>query len=144
MRRVVRDRVVVFTWDSTKISRSWLLCDYFPAAEEFALRNSLPLDTYKDVLGEPIHVIPIPVPWDCMDGFPEAYWRRPSEILRESVWRNISILALIPPEKCAKGLQRLELEMRDGTWVRKYGHLLKLNEFDLGLSLVVWRKETNS
>jgi hypothetical protein len=101
------------------------------------------MGTYEKVLGGPIRIIPVPVPWDCRDGFPEAYWCRPSEVLRETTWRNISLLALIPPEECAKGLQRLELEVRNGTWSRKYGHLLKLNEFDLGLSLVVWRKGTD-
>lgn len=144
MRRVSRDRVVVFTWDSTKISRSWLLCDYFPAAREFALRNSLPLDKYKEVLGGTIQVSPVPIPWDCADGFPEAYWRRPGEMLREGAWRNVSVLALIPPEERAEGLRRLESEMTDGTWSRKYGDLLELDEFDLGLSLVVWRRGASS
>ena len=76
------------------------------------------------------------------DGFDGAYWRRPSEMLRESVWRNTSTLNLVPPEERAEGLKRLESEVRDGTWNRKYGNLLGLNEFDLGYLLLVWRKRT--
>ena len=140
MRRVVKDRVVLFTWDSTKLSSSWLLWDYFPASKELALKGPVGIDTYENVLGGPIHIIPVPIPWDCTDGIPEAYWRRPREVLQEGVWRNISILALISPEERASGLHRLASELEDGTWERKYGHLMKMNEFDLGLRLVVWRK----
>jgi SAM-dependent methyltransferase len=143
MRRVVKNRVVMIAWDQTKISRSWLLCDYFPAGKELVLRKSVPIGTFKEVLGGSIQVIPVPIPWDCVDGFDGAYWRRPGEMLSESVWRNTSTLNLIPPEERDEGLQRLESEVKDGTWKHKYGHLLKLDEFDLGYSLVVWRKGTN-
>ena len=144
MRRVVKDRVVMFVWDQTKISSFWLHCDYFPAGRDLVLRRSTPIITYKEVLGGSIDIIPVPIPWDCMDGFDAAYWRRPSEFLKESVWRNTSTLNLIPPEERAKGLQRLESEVRDGTWKRKYGHLLELAELDMGYSLLVWRKGTES
>ncbi len=33
---------------------------------------------------------PVPIPWDCADGFFEAYWRRPEAYLDESVRRGIS------------------------------------------------------
>ena len=140
MRRVVKDRIVMFTWDQTKISRSWLLGDYFPASKVLASRRSVPIGTYRKVLGGSIDIIPVPVPWDCMDGSDGAYWRRPSDVLRESVWQNLSILTLIPPDERDKGMHRLALELGDGTWKRKYGHLLKLTEFDYGYLLVVWRK----
>ncbi|MDG6983395.1 MAG: class I SAM-dependent methyltransferase [Nitrososphaerota archaeon] len=140
MRRVVKDRIVIFAWDQAKISKSWLLGDYFPASRELASRRFVPLGIYKKVLGGSVDFVPVPVPWDCMDGSDGAYWRRPSEVLRESVWRNLSILSLIPPDERAKGMRRLALELGNGTWKRKYGHLLKLNEFDYGFLLVVWRK----
>jgi hypothetical protein len=35
---------------------------------------------------EPVHT-----PWDCADGFFEAYWRRPEAYLEESTRRGISV-----------------------------------------------------
>jgi hypothetical protein len=34
---------------------------------------------------------PVLIPWDCADGFFEAYWRRPEAYLDENVRRGISV-----------------------------------------------------
>ena len=38
------------------------------------------------------------IPWDCADGFYEAYWRRPEAYLDERVRRGISIWDAVGPE----------------------------------------------
>ena len=40
----------------------------------------------------------MPIPWDCADGFFEAYWRRPEAYLDEHVRRGISVWASVGPE----------------------------------------------
>jgi hypothetical protein len=41
---------------------------------------------------------PVPIPWDCADGFFEAYWRRPEAYLDENVRRGISVWASVGPD----------------------------------------------
>jgi hypothetical protein len=88
MRRVAR-RVVVFTCETTERSwrrRFWLTRDYLPevAASPVGLATEL-----AGAIGA--RVEPVLVPWDCADGFFEAYWRRPEAYLDEEVRRGISL-----------------------------------------------------
>ncbi len=140
MQRVVRNKVVIFTWDKSRISESWLLCDYFPSGEELVLKRSVPFETYAKALEGPVEIIPVPIPAECADGFDGAYWRRPADVLEPTVWQNMSTLRLIPDEERTKGLHRLALELGNGAWKQKYGHLLSLSERDMGYRLVVWRR----
>ncbi|MFY9934260.1 MAG: class I SAM-dependent methyltransferase, partial [Streptosporangiaceae bacterium] len=76
MRRVAR-RVVVFTIDTTDPGwprRFWLTRDYLPEfADLFAGRPGA--TELARALGARLE--PVLIPWDCADGFFEAYWRRP-------------------------------------------------------------------
>jgi hypothetical protein len=42
---------------------------------------------------------PVPVPYDCVDGFYGAYWRRPEAFLDPAVRAGISVFANCPPQK---------------------------------------------
>src|SRR5579862_5869859 len=79
MRRVAR-RVVVFTCDVTDPDPFWLNRDYLP--EFTGLWAGRPsLTELADAIGA--RTEPVLVPWDCADGFYEAYWRRPEAYLDE-------------------------------------------------------------
>ena len=84
MRRVAR-RVVVFTFDASDTGwrrRFWLTRDYLP---EFAdlLIGRPSLTEQARAIGARME--PVLIPWDCADGFFEAYWCRPEAYLR-SAW----------------------------------------------------------
>jgi hypothetical protein len=73
MRRVAR-RVVVFQFDTTRHDEFWLTRDYLP---EFAgLVVGPTLAQRAEAIGA--RMDPVPIPWDCADGFFHAYWRRPA------------------------------------------------------------------
>src|SRR5438552_336515 len=122
MQRVVRNKVVIFTWDKSRISESWMWWDYFPSGKELVLKRSVPIETYAKALEGPVEIIPVPIPAECADGFDGAYWRRPADVLEPTVWQNMSTLRLIPDEERTKGLERLALELGNGAWNQKYGH----------------------
>jgi hypothetical protein len=82
-------------------------------------------------------VIPVPIPADCADGFEAAYWRRPAAILDPSVWRACSALALIGQSGREAGMARLSADLGSGRWRHRYGHLLGLDELDLGYRILV-------
>lgn len=75
LRRVARQRVVLFTWEPRSLNDAWLVRDYLPGFARlvppgYALENAL-----AQLGGGWIE--PVPIPHDCRDGFLHAYWRRP-------------------------------------------------------------------
>ena len=131
--RVARHRVVILTWDPAT-SGFWLVEDYFPAIAEIDRQILPPMEELRQALGT-IEVRPLLVPYDCTDGFLGAYWRRPHAYLDPGVRSAISTFAKI--SNVESGLRRLRSDLADGTWERRYGHLLRQSEPDLGYRLVI-------
>src|SRR5215510_15486288 len=101
MRRVAR-RVVVFTCDTTDRSwrrRFWLTRDYLP--EVAASRVGLATELARAIGAR---MDPVPIPWDCADGFFEAYWRRPEAYLDAHVRRGISVWAAVGPHAAERAV----------------------------------------
>jgi hypothetical protein len=91
LRRVARDRVVVFSWDPTYAGLSGsarVLPE--PAARG---RRRLPVAGRAGGRARDADVEVVPVPWDCRDGFFSAFWRRPEAYLDPAVRAGISTLA---------------------------------------------------
>lgn len=131
-RRVARERVVLLTWDPEDPG-FWLTQDYFPVVLELD-RSIFP--TMAE-LGESLpgaRVERLPLPADCVDGFLCAYWRRPEAYLIPEVRRSMSTLMRIGPLE--PGVERLRVDLESGAWRRRHGHLLDLEELELGYRLV--------
>jgi hypothetical protein len=92
------------------------------------------MEELRQILGN-IEVRPLLVPYDCTDGFLGAYWRRPHAYLNPGVRSAISTFAKI--SNVESGLKRLRGDLADGTWERRYGHLLGQSVLDLGDRLVI-------
>jgi SAM-dependent methyltransferase len=134
MRRVAR-RVVVFTCDTTDRSwrrRFWLTRDYLPevAASRVGLASEL-----ARAIGARME--PVLIPWDCADGFFEAYWRRPEAYLDERVRRGISVWARVGPEVERRAVRSLRDDLASGRWAERNRDLLDLDAAELGLRLLV-------
>jgi SAM-dependent methyltransferase len=131
--RVAQHRLVILTWDPAT-SGFWLVEDYFPAIADIDRQILPPMEELRQTLGN-IEVRPLPVPYDCTDGFLGAYWRRPHAYLEPGVRSAISTFAKIGDVE--SGLIRLRGDLADGTWERRYGHLLHQSKLDLGYRLVI-------
>ncbi|HEY5399449.1 MAG TPA: class I SAM-dependent methyltransferase [Trebonia sp.] len=133
MRRVAR-RVVVFTSDFSDPDLFWLNRDYLP---EFAgLLVGRP--SLAELAGAvDARVEPVPIPWDCADGFYEAYWRRPAAYLDESVRRGISIWARVGPDAERRAVRSLGDDLASGRWAERNRELVDLDSVDLSLRLLV-------
>jgi SAM-dependent methyltransferase len=136
MRRVAR-RVVVFTHDTTDggwLGRFWLTRDYLPeVADLIAGRPSL--TEQADTIGA--RVEPVPIPWDCADGFFEAYWRRPEAYLDEHVRRGVSVWARVGPEAEQRAVRSLRDDLVSGRWAERNRGLVALDAAELGLRLLI-------
>src|SRR3954467_2681901 len=96
MRRVAR-RVVVFLFDTSDPGQFWLTRDYLP--EFAALRSVRVLASVADLAGAiGARLEPVPIPWDCADGFFEAHWRRPEAYLDANVRRGVSVWTSLRPD----------------------------------------------
>jgi len=134
MQRVAR-RVVVFTCDTTERSwrqRFWLTRDYLP--EITASRVGL-ATTLARAIGARLE--PVLVPWDCADGFFEAYWRRPEAYLDENVRRGISLWAGVGAAAEERAVRSLREDLASGHWANRNHDLLDLDAAELGLRLLI-------
>src|SRR5580692_9227185 len=115
MRRVAR-RVVVFAGDTSETGwrrRFWLTRDYLPEVTAcYAGRPAL--TDQARAIGARME--PVLVPWDCADGFFEAYWRRPEAYLDENVRRGISVWATAGPDAEQRAVQSLRNDLASGRW----------------------------
>jgi Methyltransferase domain len=134
MQRVAR-RVVIFTCETTEWSwrrRFWLTRDYLPevAASRVGLASLL-----ANALNA--RVEQVSVPWDCVDGFFEAYWRRPEMYLNEDVRRGISVWGSVGPDVEQRAIRNLGADLESGQWAERNRELLDLEAAELGLRLLV-------
>jgi DNA-binding transcriptional MerR regulator len=135
MRRVAR-RVVVFTYDASEFAwrrRFWLTRDYLPEAAGLADETWLP--QLADAIGG--RADPVLIPWDCADGFLEAYWRRPEAYLEEYVRRACSVWTRVGPEAEQRAVSGLRSDIDSGRWAERNSDLTGLEEAELGLRLLV-------
>ena len=133
MRRVAR-RVVVFQGDTSDPDQFWLTRDYLP---EFA-----DLFVGRPSLTEQAHAIgarmePVLIPWDCADGFFEAYWRLPEAYLDDHVRHGISVWAKVGPDAEQRAVRSLRDDLSSGRWAERNRDLVALDAADLGLRLLV-------
>jgi SAM-dependent methyltransferase len=135
LRRVARDRVVVFSWDPAYVGRMWLGPEYFPRYVQEDVVGFPSLAEQAAALAAEVEVVP--VPWDCHDGFMSAFWRRPEAYLDPTVRAGISTLAKRSKEELAEGLARLRADLASGAWARRHADLLDRDELDLGYRLLV-------
>lgn len=133
LRRVAR-RVVVFQFDDEQFPRFWLVRDYLP---EFAAvsRQRPTLVERAAVIGARIE--PVPIPWNCVDGFFHAYWRRPHLYLDARLRRATSVWARLGPQVENRAVQELGADLESGRWQRRNAELIELQEADLGARLLV-------
>ncbi|MFI0938262.1 methyltransferase domain-containing protein [Streptomyces sp. NPDC021020] len=136
MRRVAR-RVVVLTYDASSPGwhdRFWLSRDYLP---EFAdILDAWPSFAELSAAVDG-HAEPVLIPWDCADGFFEAYWRRPEAYLEEHVRRAVSVWARVGPEAEHRAVDALRADLTSGRWAERNRDLATLEAAELGLRLLV-------
>jgi len=136
MRRVAR-RVVVFTHETSDagwLHRFWLTRDYLPEVADFLVgRPSLAeLASAIDARVEPVLI-----PWDCADGFFEAYWRRPEAYLDDDVRRGMSVWTRVGPDAEQRATRSLREDLASGRWAERNRDIIALDSAELGLRLLV-------
>ena len=136
LRRVAR-RVVVFTHDTSYtgwLGRFWLTRDYLPEVADLLVGRPS-LTGLARAIGA--RTEPVLVPWDCADGFFEAYWRRPEAYLDDHVRRGMSVWTTVGPEAEQRAVRSLRDDLASGRWAERNRDVVALDAADLGLRLLV-------
>jgi SAM-dependent methyltransferase len=139
MQRVAR-RVVVFTFEvvfrseTSGPDRFWLTRDYLPEVADLRVSRSS-LTEVARAIGARLE--PVPIPWDCADGFFEAYWRRPEAYLDDRVRRGISVWAKVGPDAEQRAVHTLRDDLASGRWATRNRDLLDLDAAELGARLLI-------
>ena len=136
LRRVAR-RVVVFTHDTSDagwLHRFWLTRDYLPEVADLLQGRPSLTELARAIAAR---VEPVPVPWDCADGFFEAYWRRPAAYLDEDVRRGMSVWTRVGPDAERRAVRSLRADLASGQWAERNRDLADLDTAELGLRLLI-------
>lgn len=133
--RRVAARTVIVHFDPVIHAGFWLARDYLPELAELWREVPTPRQV-AGAIGEGASVQELPVPWDCVDGFLPAYWRRPEAYLDPLVRQAMSGLQLISPTALVRGIASLQRDLDNGTWRRNNADLLGREQLDVGWRLI--------
>jgi SAM-dependent methyltransferase len=135
LRRVARGPVVVFTFELDALP-AWQL-EYLREGVALERPRFPAIDDVAEALGGRTRVERIPTPGDCVDGFFEAFWRRPEALLDPAVRGAQSMWALLEDGVEQRMVQRLAGALDSGVWDAAHGYLREQQSFDGSLRLVV-------
>ncbi|HEY8303093.1 MAG TPA: hypothetical protein VIG42_00755 [Solirubrobacteraceae bacterium] len=80
---------------------------------------------------------PVSIPFDVVDGFFHAYWRRLEAYLREPVRRGCSVWARVGELAERRVVTALTEDLDSGAWAERNVELLDLESIDLGARLLI-------
>ncbi|MGA2452609.1 MAG: methyltransferase domain-containing protein [Solirubrobacteraceae bacterium] len=135
LRRVCRGPVVVFTFDLDELP-PWQL-DFLAEGLTLERPRFRAIDDVAAALGGRTRIERIPTPGDCVDGFFEAFWRRPEALLDPAVRSAQSMWALLDPGAEERIVARLAAALESGAWDAEHGHLRQQDSYDGALRLVI-------
>jgi hypothetical protein len=79
----------------------------------------------------------VPIPRDTPDWSLGSFWAHPERVLDAQARNATSGFARMPPEVVDRVVEAVERDLRDGTWDARHGHLRGLDEYEVGMRLVV-------
>lgn len=136
MRRVTVGPVVVLTFDPDALATLWL-AEYSPELYAAEAQRYPTIRAVMAALGRGATSRPVPVPFDCTDGFTEAFYGRPEAFLDSTVRRSQSAWSFVPPEAEARAVDALAADLATGQWDKRHGRLRHEESFVGSLRLVV-------
>jgi SAM-dependent methyltransferase len=138
MRRVTRGPVLVLSCDPHLVQRFWL-DDYAPGVLAAEARRYPTMGQMAVALGGRGETVPVPIPFDCRDGFNEAYYGRPEMLLDAGARTSCSAWSFVGAEVAAGYVDHLRRDLVSGAWDERFGGLREQPSYDGSLRLLVAR-----
>jgi hypothetical protein len=127
---------VVLTADGDALDRLWL-AEYAPELFAVERRRYPAIERICAGLGGGCTVRPVPIPFDCVDGFSEAFYGRPEEFLDPAVRRSQSAWGFIEPAVEERIVAALAADLESGAWDARHGHWRRQPFFEGAVRLIV-------
>lgn len=137
LRRVARAAVVILTFDPAVSGRMWLMTDYLPEVAELDRRIFPSVELLSTWLGGSTRVVPVPLPRDTPDWMLGSFWAHPERILDTGARNATSGFARMDPKIVDRVVAAVARDLRSGAWDERHGALRRLEEYDVGLRLIV-------
>jgi SAM-dependent methyltransferase len=138
MRRVTRGPVVLLTCDPREVGSFWLN-EYAAEVLSTEARRYPSIELIADALGGSVEVNPVLIPFDCKDGFNEAYYGRPECLLDADARLSCSAWSFPDAALVERYVQHLSSELQSGAWDKKHGALRTQAAYPGSLRLIVSR-----
>lgn len=136
MRRVTRGPIVLVVSDPDRLRDFWL-DRYAPEVLMHEARRFPPIPKVAALLGGEVRVEHVPIPFDCKDGFNEAYYGRPEMLLNRDARLACSSWSFAGPEAVARFEHELGRDLASGAWDEHFGALRSQPTYDGSLRLVI-------
>ena len=136
MRRVTRGPVAILSADPRTVERFWLT-DYAPEVMATEASRYPSIDRIARALGGEVEVVLVPIPFDCVDGFNQAYFGRPERLLDPGARAANSAWSFVGADVEERFVHDLTADLESGAWDDRYGDLRTQGEFDGALRLIV-------
>lgn len=134
--RVTRGPIVVLTFDGDAM-RSFWLAEYGKALMDVECPRYPKSDRLRDLLGGTVSAEPVRIPFDCTDGFTEAFYGRPEQLLEPAVRRSQSSWTFLAEGVEGEIVEGLDADIRSGRWDERFGHWRKEPFYEGSLRLIV-------
>ncbi len=121
LRRVARERVVLFNANPEQADLFWLTTEYLPEFLDVIPARYRRPGTWEEELRTalgPLTRTAVPIAHDCLDGFYGAFWRRPDAYLDPDVRAGISVFAQVPSAAADRGIKALAADLGHGQVAR--------------------------
>ena len=138
LRRVTRGPIVIMAADPDRLHDFWI-SDYCPEALDKERERFPGIARIASLLGDDIEIQPVPIPFNCTDGFTEAYYGRPERLLEPEVTGVMSSWTMLDPAILVRFREHLRADLANGAWDREYGHLRSQEWYEGSLRLIIRR-----
>ena len=129
VKRVAKKKITILTYDPEMLDIFWN-AKYFPQLIEIERSRYPKLDRIAECIGKDLTITNIKIPFDCTDGFQEAFYGRPEGFLQAEVRNAQSAWGFLDKELESKYVKRLSDDLESGEWDRLYGYHRMLSEFE--------------
>lgn len=135
MRRVTKGPILILTCDPLAVQNFWLN-RYAPEVLATESRRYPPLDAFKNPLGGELRIQNVVIPFDCKDGFNEAYYGRPEKLLDLGARLSCSAWSFVEPLLAERYVANLAHALKTGAWDLAYRQLRTQPEYSGSLRLI--------
>jgi SAM-dependent methyltransferase len=135
--RVARKRVVILTYDARVSAEMWLMAEYLPEVAQLDLAIFPEPEVVAGWLGPNVRIEPVLLSRDTPDWMLGSYWAHPERVLNADARAATSGFARMAPDVVERVVATISRDLADGSWDARHGELRGLEEYDVGLRLIV-------